>query len=670
MASRLRFILPLAFFVWIAFVLAAFYAVQKPVMPYDASDVADWLAGFESAPSFVGIAASLLNLLSAVAIGFAALLSGACVLPLPYPGDTSPVRMRAEYWLLSAGLGFGLIGIVMLVLALAGALWPPLIAAAAVALVLLTPRTLWANFAADLRQIAAVPLPRALRIFLLLSVMIALLQALSPPVAWDALVYHLTIPQRTLMAGRLLPFNDLLPHEDFPIFMSSLYLLAILLRGDIAAQCIHFLFGLMTLGLIALTTRQLFAREAVPAALAITLSIPIMLLLSSWAYSDIALTFFTLAAVYVYHRWLAERAQGYLILSGLLAGLALGLKYTSFLLPVTIIAFLPHDARGSRLRAITLFILACIATAAPWYLKNLWFTGNPIYPFVFGGPQWDDLRAVWYARPGTGIGFDLLALLRLPLDTTLGFRDANFVDGRIGPLLLLLLPLLLLRRPRLDRFMVLFLVYFAAWTIGVISTKSLWQARLLLPALILLVPPLAQAMQRLRAFDTPALSLHRITRVVIAVVLGIGLLSQTLEFVKFNPVAAVIGAESLDHFYFRQTGTFAATMAAVRLLPQNARVQFLWESRSYLAQRPVRADALLDALPHLVATTGSVAASVRQLKSEGFTHVLVWQAYVTYTNENLHDASTEHDAQNLQELESSYARIVYENSAYRVLELK
>lgn len=670
MANQTRIFLAIVFFLWIAFVLAAYYAVQKPIMPWDASDITDWQAAFETAPTLAGIAGSLVSLFTTMAIGFAALLGGTRMAPLPYPDVGSTLRMRAEYWLLCTGLGFGLIGIVMLGLALSGALWPSLVMAMSVALVVLAPRRLWADFGTDLREMVAVRLPLTLRIFLLLSLATALLRALAPPTAWDALVYHLTVPQRILMAGRWLPFNDILPHEDFPMLMSSLYLLAMLMRGDIAAQCIHLLFGLMTLGLIALTTRQMSSREAVPTALAITLSIPIVMLLSSWAYSDIALTFYTLAAVYAYQRWLTERTQGYLIVAGLMAGLALGLKYTSFLLPVGIIAFLLYDGRGSRVRAIGVFTLACAVTAAPWYLKNLWFTGNPVYPLVFGGPHWDALRAVWYARPGTGIGFDPIALLTLPIVTTLGFRDANFIDGRIGPLLLLLLPLLVIRRPRIDRFIILFALYFVTWTVGVISTQSLWQARLLVPALILLVPPLAQATERLKAFELPSLSLHRITRMAIALVLGIALIPQTLEFVKFSPVAAVTGAESLDHYYLRQNGNQAAAMAAIRQLPANARVQFLWETQSYLAQRAVRADAVLDAMPHLTATTGSVAASVQQLKAEGFTHLLVWEAYVQYTNSNLHDAATERDAKELEELESGYARIVFENGAYRLLELK
>jgi hypothetical protein len=688
MASRLRFILSMAFLVWTAFVLAAFYAVQKPISAQDILGMTEGLGGFAGDPSIAALAGPVLDLLTATAIGFAALICGARVMPLPYPGVIAPLRMRAEYWLLSTGLGFGLIGGAMLMLALVGVLSPLVMAILGALLLLIAPGTIRSRLAHDLREMTSIELPRPLRLFIVLSLGLALLTALAPPTAWDGLVYHLTVPQRALLAGRLSPLGDITPQENFPLLMSSLYLLAMLMRGDIAAQCLHFLYGVMTLGLIALATRQFYSRAAVPATLAIALSMPMLLLLASWAYNDVALAFYTLAALYTYRRWHEERmngfplpqgspaganprsAQGFVVIAGLMAGFALGLKYTSFLLPLGILAFLLFDARPGRARPVIVFALSCAAAAAPWYLKNWWFTGNPVYPFVFGGAQWDDLRAVWYAHAGSGTGLDLIALLTMPVVTTQGYRDANFIDGRIGPLILLLLPLLLLRRSRFDSFLALFLIFYGAWVAGVVSSSSLWQSRLLLPALVLAAPPLAQAFTQLKEFEGPSFSLYRITKIVVAVVLGLAAVSQTVAFVQVNPVAYLLGAETREHFLVRQTGAHAAAMEAVRQLPASARVQFLWEPRSYLAERPVRADPLLDALPHLVATTGSVEASARRLKSEGFTHVLVWEAGAKFANDNLRDSFGERDAQDLRQLESEYARVVYENAAYRLLELK
>src|SRR5437588_7205708 len=116
MVSRSRILLTTAFLLWIAFVLAAYYAVQKPIMPWDANDLEGWASAFEHAPTLDGIGVSLLNLATALAIGLAALLAGTRLVPLTYPGEEAPLRLRAEYWLLGTGVGFGAIGIVMLAL--------------------------------------------------------------------------------------------------------------------------------------------------------------------------------------------------------------------------------------------------------------------------------------------------------------------------------------------------------------------------------------------------------------------------------------------------------------------------------------------------------------------------------------------------------------------------
>ena len=80
------------------------------------------------------------------------------------------------------------------------------------------------------------------------------------------------------------------------------------------------------------------------------------------------------------------------------------------------------------------------------------------------------------------------------MTTLLGYKDANFFDGRMGPLFLLLAPFtiwILVTRTRRDSpegwslfaIGVFSLFTFAAWTIGVVNSSALWQARLLLPAL-------------------------------------------------------------------------------------------------------------------------------------------------------------------------------------------
>ncbi len=679
---RLQIMLSACFILWMAFVLILFYAVkeQKPIQDGDMERLRQAAQSFTQPASGLAAADSLLNVIVALAITLAAAVIGFRINPLGYPLDALG-SARAEFWLLSIPLGFGVLALITFALSLFAWLTPIAAAALALSLLLLRPQRALLALWRDLNEMRSLRVHPLVALFVALSLALALLASLAPPTAWDALVYHLTIPRRALELGRLAPSGDIIPHENFPLLMSSLYLLAMFLKGDIAAQLLHFTFGLLTLGLIALAAQKIYGRGALAYALLLALALPMLLLLSSWAYNDVALACYTLAAVYAYQRWRDSVNARYVVVSALMSGCALALKYTSFVLPLGIVLMMLYDSRHTLslkpplhdvklLRDVAKFVLLSLLVASAWYIKNFLFTGNPVYPFVFGGTQWDAMRAAWYARGGSGIGFEPLALLTLPIVATLGVRDANFYDGRMGPLVLMLAPLLALNRPRVDRFVFMFLIQFAFWVIGVIGSASLWQTRLLLPALVLLVPPLAAALRNLSRFDLQSFSLRRITTIVVALVLALTFIAQTVSVMAMNPLAYMIGAESREHFLTRDMGDHADALLAINQLPTNARVQFMWEPRSYLAQRSVRADPLLDALPHLVATNGSLDAGVQQMKRDGFTHVLVYETGARFTFDNIRDEFSADDARNLATLERDHMRVVYENGSYRLMELK
>jgi len=134
-------------------------------------------------------------------------------------------------------------------------------------------------------------------------------------------------------------------------------------------------------------------------------------------------------------------------------------------------------------------------------------------------------------------------------------------------------------------------------------------------------------------------------------VLALTLVGQVVGAITANAFAYLIGAESREHFLVRNMGFYAEAMDAVNHLPANARVQFMWEPRSYLALRSVRADPLLDALPHLVTTSGTLDAGVQKLKRDGFTHVLVYETGARFAFDNIRDEFSANDARNLAALE-------------------
>src|SRR3990170_4171559 len=72
------------------------------------------------------------------------------------------------------------------------------------------------------------------------------IQALAPPLAWDALVYHLELPRQYLSAGRIV-FVESNLFVGFPQLAEMLYTWAMALRSGQTAAVLGWIVGLLAL---------------------------------------------------------------------------------------------------------------------------------------------------------------------------------------------------------------------------------------------------------------------------------------------------------------------------------------------------------------------------------------------------------------------------------------
>ena len=665
-----RWLLTVAFVVvWLFAAYAVFYLVQKPFDQNFATATGN----------------AVLDALCSLGIALLGAALGRRLSRLLGMSFASP----GEELILVTGIGLGSLSSLVLILGLVGLLYEWIFygLSAALFLVLFSDvvaacRTAWACR-------PAIKPPRPLVVYLAITLGLAFLVALTPPVDWDGLFYHLTGPRFYIAQHRIVPRIDI-PHLSFPSLMEMLYLYGMLLKSDVAAKLVHFWYALLLTGLVYLLARRHLYPQAVWPSVAIFASMPMIPVLAGWAYNDIALAFYQLAAVYTLGNWFADRRRQWLMLSAVMCGLAMGLKYTSFVCPLTLVMLIVwRQAVRERARAdvvfrsLLLFSAAALLVASPWYVKNFFFTGNPFYPFayeVFGGHLWDEFRAAWYARAGTGIGLNPLKLLALPWTLTLGIRDMNYYDGRMGPLFLALLPLLVvygvyrprrgeIQRPAAVGYLLTFaLAQYLVWTWGVIASRSLFQSRLLLPCFVAMAPALAVALDALRAFDRPAFSLHRFVWMTIAIVLALNVVYQGLDFLRIDPLPYLAGRESRDEFLTRNLGQHYAAMQYINEnLPSGAKILFLWEPRSYYCQRQAQPDAILETWKHLVYEYGSVDAIARHLADEGYTHVLLHQKGLEFVVEAGMDPITGEDVRLWEDLASDYLTVVHREGEGYVL---
>jgi hypothetical protein len=613
---------PLLTVSWIFAVYVAYYAVHKPAT--------------------LGVVLAALDRLAELAT-LAGLLLLATALGLRLLRRLT-FNSLIEELALAAGLGLGVLSLATLGLGLLGLLHRWLfLALGALGCVVLFPqvKSLVQRFSRRKRPAAPLLLDRLLAVYVCVVVCLSLLAALTPPIAWDSQVYHLTGPKLFIERGKITGGIDI-PYLGFPSLVEMLFLAGMLLKGDIVAKLIHLSYSLLTIGLLYSFARRFLPAKTPWLAPAIYLSAPSLVVLSTWAYVDLGLAFYCLAAFYSLMIWAKSRAGTWLILSGIFSGMCLGVKYTALITPLSLCLIAVWESRksgwASVIRNPLALGLTTLLVACPWYLKNLALTGNPFYPFVFGGAYWDVFRSWWYSRWGTGLLSQPVRLLIAPWEMTiLGSEGKAGYEATIGPILLACLPLLVFALAQWHRqreggsFIPYVLLVCGAnyllWLGGVAQSALLGQTRLLFPIFPLLAMLAAMAVEELSTLDMKGFSLRRFVLMALAVTLCLNVLSFIVAFVADNPLPYILGLETREEYLSAHLGDYYQAVTYVnRQLPPSARVLFLWEPRSYYCQKDCLPDAILDNFKHLTYKYGNAEGIAQYLHSQGMTHILLHKA--------------------------------------------
>lgn len=282
---------------------------------------------------------------------------------------------------------------------------------------------------------------------------VMLVAACSPP-GWlweseargyDALSYHLQLPQEWLALGRIRPLEhnvySFLPgyieaafyhigamtgHEPVP---GSPRAGAGLLSGEgmgvLSCQLLHAGIALLGAVLIGRAVPAMIGRDdtrerqllGAAIAGALFLATPWTVVTGSLAYNDLGVAALTAAAlIAAVDRGLPPARRG--LLAGLLVGFACGCKPTALFMagPVVGVLLLGNMPARAWWKAIALGAAAGVATLAPWLIRNAAFSGNPVFPVawgLFGTGHWTVEQASRYTLGHSFVGSipDRLGLL-------------------------------------------------------------------------------------------------------------------------------------------------------------------------------------------------------------------------------------------------------------------
>lgn len=648
---------------WIFAVCVNYYVVHKPFTPESLQALPGLFRGL-FASSAAATLAALLNFLSDVFVVVLLVLTAA----------TAGHRLVARYLsgsaletiVVSTGIGLGVAGLVVFGLSAAGVVnvwvyWGLIITVLAL---------LRQDIFALGRQVRALDLSQDsrgekwLKSFCALALGVTFVLSFAPPWGWDSLQYHLISPKLILENGRLVPPPDNFS-LNFPGLVEMLFLAGMVLRGDGTAQALHWIFLPLTLGATLLFAARYFSRRVGWLAAALLCTVPSFLLVATWAYNDMALTFYTFAAFLFAVRARETLAMRDFVLVGVLCGLAMGEKYTAGLVPVALAVLVFHPRRKVLVKTFVM-LAAAFAVAAPWLVRNWAFVGNPVYPYGIGGLYWDSFRTAWNTRLGTGLWNEPLPLLIVPWTATIQGMQGVLFDATLGPLLLILLPLNLIpcRAGKPDapvRAMWYFAgVLYLAWLLGVAESRVVWQTRLLFPAFPLFAILAAVGLEKLAALEFSQFSMRRVAALVVAFVIGLTALSYVLALANDNVLKYILGGMTRDEYLESRLGAhYRIAQWANTQLPRDARIWFLWEPRTYYFQRGAEADAMLDRLPHLEFLYGDADKIAAEGRKEGFTHVLLFREGLNEMLRSQEDPVGEREMKTLLTLEQKHLRLVY-----------
>jgi len=248
----------------------------------------------------------------------------------------------------------------------------------------------------------------------LLAILIVSVVILSwvPPVSRDALTHHLAVPKLYLQHGGIYEIPAIV-FSYYPMNLDLLYMIPLYWGNDIAPKFIHFLFALLTAGLLYGYLRKRLGPVWALFGALFFLSLPIVVKLSITVYVDLGLVFFSSASLLSFLKWIESRFNiKYLLLSAISCGLALGTKYNALVVFFILTLFVPlvyirqarkeapGDNSSAKIRPAnrqskavgwgTIFCLVALLGFSPWMIRNYSWTENPIYPLynhVFTPPN-------------------------------------------------------------------------------------------------------------------------------------------------------------------------------------------------------------------------------------------------------------------------------------------
>ena len=218
------------------------------------------------------------------------------------------------------------------------------------------------------------------------AAIIAFVPSAVPEIFYDALYYHLGLPLQYLITGEIRWMPGVV-HSAFPASLDLLFGLCLGLGGAVAAKFLNFFLFVLGWGATAAFIQEATGdrRAGIIGAVAIG-TIPGVVIMSTMCGIDAAMIGYAAMAGLAIARMVRAgegEGTGLAVLAGTVAGFVMGSKYTGLWLGAALALSILVGLGWRRSAGLVLpFAATAALVAAPWYVRNLLVTGDPVYPVL------------------------------------------------------------------------------------------------------------------------------------------------------------------------------------------------------------------------------------------------------------------------------------------------
>jgi 4-amino-4-deoxy-L-arabinose transferase-like glycosyltransferase len=462
---------------------------------------------------------------------------------------------------------------------------------------------------------------------LILAMLFNLMSALSPEVFYDALVYHLAVPNYYIIHEgiRDMPYNI---YSNLPMLHGMLYAAGLLIKDEFIGKLINYFAGILTvLAILAIALRYYSRRVGLWAGIIFYTIVQVMSASCSLG-TEMLLTFFSLLAVYAAIN--SKKDKAWFFVSAFFSGTAMAVKYTGVLVSVGVMAVyfrMEKKIDIAFIKKIAVFIIIAGALVSPWLIKNYIYRSNPVYPFMTNvfkveNPLIAGKIKGFMAETSQGPEFNFKKWISHPWAITMGNIGSS---SYFSPLFLFLLPLVFLmgiKKKNKNIYSSLTFYFFIVWVFwSFFSTR----VRFLMP-----VFPIAAILIADFVNNREYVYLKNILRLMVIFSILTSCFWAVTSFYTQERWKAFFGQMSKDDFLSSSWTSYSYTSYPAlnfinKELPADSKILITGDARSFYIKRDFIASSVFDLSPisEYAKHSESAKEMLAKIKRDKITHILL-----------------------------------------------